>query len=74
MIVIKTFFYTVLNRKITNHDFLENGSLYSDTDENLGPRDVCGRQMGTFDLESSSVWGHSVLFSENWALSQKGLS
>ncbi len=51
-----------------NHD-LQNGSSRSKTDKNLGLGGVCSMRVGIFDLEHVKViWGHSLYFSENWAV------
>ena len=42
--------------------------------ENLALVGVCSLHVGIFDLEHVKViWGHSVHFSGNWAVTQKRL-
>ncbi len=40
----------------------------------MGPRGACSIHVGVFDLEHVKViWGHSVQFSETWAVTQNRL-
>ncbi len=49
----------------------KNGSSYSETDENLGLGRVYTMNVDIFAVERVKViWGHSVHFSESWAVSQ----